>query len=454
MQLKPAQRAAAEQAWSAAGALLESGAQAAGLVLDAELLRAVHSCRLAALPRLSAAGQRTAQQLHDLHAHKSEFRLAAFSWDVHQLLACAYALRGAEMASKELIGEARRAYADVGTLQLRGLFTEAVVSTSGFAGVVSYVVDHTGTVWSLADVAPGEVTRCQYAYVSPIALGDTSLDHRALCRAGLELQHATAAANHRLGTGQSVAAQPSDGRAFWDEPLRNQWEATFEAQLDRVWAAREGATDERRAGDDLLFLRCRVIGADGSAVQLRARGGVFYGVAPSAHRALGYRHNLALLARAVGLDVWIIGRIAYSRPRTLMLLAVGGPRLRLPAEWNARANLGLDTLQPVHLGLSAGPGVVAERDAASAAAFDPLVAFKRRLEQVLLGGRPAISPAAWSGFDHDEDALRRTQLPTAALLLHRLREAPTGALAEAWLAARTYLAAAEAHLQRDAWARG
>src|SRR5690242_7724165 len=127
MKLRPAQRAAAEQAWDAVSALLHSGAQAAGAVLLNELQRAVHSCRVAGLHRLAQAGQRAAQQIADLHARRSEFRLASLAWDVHQVLLVAHAIRSAtDEIDGKWIGQARRGYAAVGSLNLHGLFTEAV----------------------------------------------------------------------------------------------------------------------------------------------------------------------------------------------------------------------------------------------------------------------------------------------------------------------------------------
>src|ERR1700682_3099151 len=79
----------------------------------------------------------------------------------------------------------------------------------------------------------------------------------------------------------------------------------------------------RRAGDDLLFLRCVVIGARDDAVELRIGNRALAGLAPGAHAELVYQHNLRLLAAAPGLPLLIVGRVAFNRPGTLFLLAVG-----------------------------------------------------------------------------------------------------------------------------------
>ncbi len=79
---------------------------------------------------------------------------------------------------------------------------------------------------------------------------------------------------------------------------------------------------------------------------------------------------------------------------------------------------------------------------------------------MLLGGTSALAGTTASGFVHDEAVLARNQLPTAVLLLRELRQAPVDAsdatarrdrLAYAWLAGRTYAAAAEGRLQRQGW---
>jgi hypothetical protein len=509
--LKPAQRAAAAQAWDAATVLLESGAQGAGLVLLGELLRAVHSCRLASLPRLSSAGLRVAQHLRDLQAQRPEFRLEALAADFHELLRTANTLRTAESAAPIWIGTARRTYAPVGSLRVAGLFTEAIASSAGYAGVVTYVCDQDARIWSIADVAPGGAERAREAYATPVDLGDASFDHRSLARSGLHLQHATAAGNHRLGSGRGVGAVGADGRAWTEPPLADLWSPSLEAQLDRAWFARDSPFDERRAGDDLLFLRGTVIGARHDALELRVGGVAMSALAPSAHAELAYRHNLRLLAAAPGLQLLLIGRIAFNRPGTFFLLAIapaGGASqstcfplapppaaepspstgfppaiapaaepspstgfplapapaaeasLVLPAAWGGRVNLGLDQLQAAYV-RGGGASGVAPALAVFAPGVDPLAPLRRRGQQVLLGGRASISGSTWSGVARDESSLQRNHLPTAAQLLAALRSAPqesNGAvrgdrLALAWLAARNYLNAASNRLQRLAWLR-
>jgi hypothetical protein len=263
------------------------------------------------------------------------------------------------------------------------------------------------------------------------------------------VQRATAAANRRLGAGRAVSAASAEGVDWSDPPLLGLW-GSFDPQLERAWEARSD-DEQRRAGGDLLFVRGTLAGATADSVLLQVGGLVLQCSAPGAHLGLAYRHNLGLLARAAGLEIWAIGRINFARPRGVFLLAIGGSLLQLPEAWRGRVNLGLDRLQPAYLPAPGGTSVIAPATVVATRASDPLEPLRQRLGQVLLAGRAAASPAAWSGFLRDEATLRQTALPTAAELLRRLREATGEDLAEAWLAANIYLTAAESRLQREAW---
>jgi hypothetical protein len=341
------------------------------------------------------------------------------------------------------VGEARRGYTEVGSLALSGLFTEAVTSATGYAGVVTYFADESGTLWSLGDIAPGDDGRCRFAYVTPFAIGETRLEHRALSRAGIRLEHARAASNRRLGIGRQLVAEPVDGVAWTEPPLAALFNPPLAAQLQRTWLSSEA---DRGAGDDLVFLRATVAGATPNALLLRSEHVLLHAIAPYAE--LAYRKNLELLSRAVGLAVWLIGRPVISRPRTLHALALASPELTVPDDWRGRINLALDQLLPEHLPPARESAV---KEAPGATTIDPLLPLARRLEQVLLAGASAASAITVAGFMRDEGALQRNQLPTAAALLRRLRQAPPEDLTEAWLAARIYLAAAQGKLQREAW---
>jgi hypothetical protein len=461
------QRAAAEQARTAAVALLDAGASGAGLLLTSELLRAVHSCREAGLHRAAASGLRVAQRLRDLQAERPRFRLGALAADLADLLSTSGQLAGCAEAQAEWLGTARRAYRPLGSLRVSGLFTEAVLSATGYAGVVTYLCDQNGRVWSLADVTPGPPEQCLAAYAAPIDLGDASVAHRTLARGGLHVQRATASADGRLGAGRGVGAVGAEGCAWSDEPLARLWREPLEEQLDRAWSAQgkrsAAIAATQRAGADLVFLRVFVRGLRGQALELVTDSGLSVsGLAASDHEQLAYRSNLRLLGCAPGLPLLVVGRVVFGRARAIVPLAVaaGEPgALDLPSSMGDRVNLGLDALQHAHVP-SASSLAHLLNTVSDDASPDPLDALRRRVYQVVGGGRSAVSEAALGGLARDAAALRRSQLTTAGQILRALgsttAQAPRGQaqrerLARAWLVAWTYLAAASARLQRLSW---
>jgi len=448
------QRDAAGRMWSAGAAVLVGGAGAAGLVVEGELLRAIHSCRLVGLHRLAAAGLRVVERIRALRAQRPEFRLELLASDMHELLATAHALAG-DRAGPEWIGTARREYTTVGSLKLAGIFTEPIIAATGYAGVVTYFVDSIGGLWSLSDVAPGDGGRCQSSYRSAVAIGDVSLPHQLLGRRGLLLQAATASRDRRLGSGKSVAAVVSNANEWTAQPLAGMFARPLADQLDSAWNV-----SERHTGSDLLFIRGKIAGARDNALLIETADGVLGAFAPSDHEALAYRDNMRLLGSIPNLELLAIGRILFEHPASVALLAVALGGSSLPDQWSGRVNLGLDVLTRGLLPaaeLQASPGELAMR---SSDATQPLDAIRRRLLQVLMGGTPAVSPVAWTGIERDESMLVTCNLATGGRILAALRSCGAddrprlerqNRLARAWLAASTYEQSAKAHVQRLTW---
>jgi hypothetical protein len=455
------QRAAAVQAWAAGVALLDAGASGAELLLTSELLRAVHSCREAGLHRAATSGQRVAQRLRELQAEHPHFRLVALSADLADLLAASRQLARNSEVRAEWLGTARRAYTPSGSLRVSGVFSEAVLSAGGYAGVVTYVCDQNGRIWSLADVAPGPPELCLQAYASPIDLGDASITHRTLARGGLHMQRATASADGRLGARRGVSAVGASGVAWTDEPLASLWREPLVAQLDRAWSSRGQA---HRAGADLVFMRGVTRGLRGQSLELQTDAGLrVSGLAASDHEELAYRSNLRLLGCAPGLPLLVVGRVVFGRPRAVVPLAIAAAEpgaLDLPVSLGDRVNLGLDALQHAHVP-SAGRLPHRLGEGHDDTPPDPLDVLRRRVYQVVGGGRSAVSEAARGGLTRDAAALHQSQLTTAGHILgalgtattvERSPEAQRERLARAWLVAWTYLGAASARLQRLSWA--
>ena len=454
----------------AATAMLKAGAGAFGLVIEGELLRAAHSCRIVGLHRLAAALVRLVERGREYRDQRPEFRLEALAGDLHDVLSTVWRLRDGS-ATVHLVGTARRSYRPVHSMRLCGIFTEAIASAGGFAGVVTYLLDTQARIWSTADVTPGEAVRCQVAYYAPVLLGEVGLSHAALSRAGVRAQAMSASVDRRLGSGREVRAFEAEGASWTDPPLASLWEVPLGKQLDWAWSARELPLDARPAGSDLLFIRARVQGVDEAALIVETEAGLRLRLtAPSDHAELPYLDNLRLLGSCPGMMARWIGRVRPGAPRALQILAVGADTVtqagvEFPSDWRQHANLGLDRLQRAYLP-DAGPRPFALRRSENEAPIaDPLDVVRRRVLQIVSGGAATVAQPAWSGIESDERTLERAQLRTAAGLLRSLRFAvaqgsnglaasllkPADPLARAWTAMREYERHASARLERLRW---
>jgi hypothetical protein len=459
-----ARRAAAREALRALGEVAAAGALGSGVVVTGELLRTLHAARVSELPRLSSAVLRVASGVRACRERSERFELAPFAADLGDALACAHALgRGAGPDLARWIGTARRSYTRAGTLRLHGLASEPVVTGSGYAGVVTYLVDARGAVLTLADVAPGDATRVPLAYAGAARLGGGTLTHRELCRSGLFIEGATVSAEGRLGAGQGVravlapasdwSAPPFD--ALFRRPLLAQVRDGFEA-LD-VGADRAGLLlfDGVLRGASEEALRIEVPDAPGTPV--------LDAVPASPLAALPFHDNLRLLAQRAGIRLRLVGRLVPSRALRLQLLALGPPPgadgLALPPDWAGRCNLGLDRLAGaafVDGGAPAPAGLRAE----PARTADALLPLTRRLERLALGGRATFAGAA-ERVEREARALEQDLMPCAAAVLRALcatalDRGPDGAerLAMAAAGASEYLGRARRAIELGAWAFG
>ena len=174
-ELTARQRIAADGLWQVAVDALAAGTVGCGVVLRTALLRAVHEARANGLHRAAASGTRVAARLRAARAAEPQYRLADLTDDLCELLAVSRRLRGDRPPAGELgplLGTARRAYDPQAGLRLYGLCAVPVVTDSGYAGVVTYLVDRTGRVWTVADLAPGDVARAAGAGDATVAVGE------------------------------------------------------------------------------------------------------------------------------------------------------------------------------------------------------------------------------------------------------------------------------------------
>ncbi|MFJ6381582.1 hypothetical protein ACIQI7_16505 [Kitasatospora sp. NPDC092039] len=471
--LTAAELAAVRHLHGAAAAVLAAGVSGAGAVSQAELLRAAHRARLAGLYRPAAAAVTVATRIRAARSGAPDHRLVDLVAGLRELLGLTTALATGAAPVAELRGTARQAYREEGGLRLHGLFAEPVL-TATHAGAVSWAVDATGRLSSIAEVMPHDDDAAAAARQAvgagnrTLRLGDAALSHREFSRAGLAVQGATRSTGGRLGAGASVRAVRAAGAAWTAEPAARLWSQPAAAQVARALAAQELPYESRPAGSDLLFLDVTLLGpaptGPGGTPQLLARctpGGPAGGSAQGAaggpvivlrsahdHPGLPFRANLALLATAPGLRLRVIGRLERADRPELHLLAVGTPPddpgpLTLPADRAGRVNLGLERLQTADLAGPApawpatapptGPGRAeqpadqpaderADQPTAPAPYGPPVHVLGRRVEQTVTTGRHALAPSEALAAA-DRALLRAAGLATAAELLDGLRAA-------------------------------
>ncbi|GGP73660.1 hypothetical protein ACWDY7_24230 [Streptomyces calvus] len=446
------QRVAARAVFDAAGAVLEAGADGAGAVLQAELLHAAHTARLAGLPRASAAAVSVVTGVRAARSADPGHRLADLTGALAEALGVAHRLpdaTGDDLTG--LRGTVRQPYRPDGSLRLYGLFTEPVLTATGYAGAVTWTADADGRLYTVSDVAPGGPARATGAADRAVRIGDTSLTHRELSRAGLAVSGATVSPTGRLGAGAGVRAVRAAGASWHAEPLDRLWSVPA---ADQVARALDG-------GPDLLFLDVTLAGtvrgttgdcllADCAGVPLRL-------VTAHDDPSLPYRDNLRLLAAARGSRLRIVARLAPGPLPRVLLLAT-----EHPTDPTARVDLGLDRLQ--HADLPAG-AVASPAADVPAADEPPLHLLRRRVHQAVSGGRRVL--ALGGGASGDGARLRRLGLGTAGDLLDdlhaaaadrsrdsfgRLLPADTARFARSWLAAALYTDTVERSLCAGAWA--
>jgi hypothetical protein len=455
--------AEARRSFAMCAEILAAGAEATGAFAQAELLRAIHACRSAGLHRLAAAQTRVLRSIRELRADRPEFSLAVLTADLRDALAVAWAL-AAGASAPALVGTARRDYEPIGNLQLRGLFTEATVARSGYAGAVTYLADERGALYTRADVAPGDARRAAAAYDAPAGIGDAVLSHRELSRAGLFMSDATASADGRLGAGQKVRAVRASEPSRWDHPLLDaRWQVPLARQLAAIAEHDAAPAGLRPAGWDLVFVEGTVIG--GAAVALSVDDRVLHLTTAHDHRHLQARDNLAVLARATGLRIRAIARVRLASAGRLELLALGPAadetRLALPDSWHGRANLHYDRLRAPPLA-----DRPARADQPAIDDDDLLEPLRRRVERVVLGGLGTLPTHALADLERDAAVLADRALRGGAdalrdlgSVVHGATRTMTGArraidrtpFAQAWLRAALYDATARRRLNLARW---
>lgn len=383
--------------WEAASAVLQAGVSGSGAVVQASLLRAVHTARLAGLYRASTVALRVVAGIRAAHARSSEFHRATMTADLSELLLVCHQLRSGVGDVASLRGTARREYRPIGSLRLYGLFTERVVASSGYAGVVTHLVDADGQLWTVNAVTPGGSV--SGALDGPVAIGESGLSHRALGRSGLLLSAATASADHRLGAGTNVRAVAAEGAPWTSPPASLLWRP-LEDQISRAFTS----------SNELLFLSGTVVGSTGGALRLEVENR-FVDLVGSCDTSWD---NLGLLASLTDKRLWVVARLLRDQPSTAVALAVSGD-VTPPSSFNGRVNLTLDRLQRSHVD---SPHQMLSTSTETAQS--PVELLERWLHRATLGGRkmPMITSTV-----ADQARLTRLGLTATAQLLGALEKA-------------------------------
>ncbi|MEU9318164.1 hypothetical protein [Streptomyces sp. NPDC048295] len=474
--LTAAQVRAATALWDAAAEALSAGVVAGGAVVQAELLRAAHTARLAGLPRAEAAALRVVRGLRAARERSEGQRLADLTGAFRELLVGTAPLASGS-AGTDAAGSARRVYEQGGSLRVYGLCREPVLSATGYGGVTTHLVGSDGAGYTVSDVRPGGLARVKGAGSASVALGGAVLDHAGLARGGLRIVGATVSADGRLGAGRGVGATPLRGVDWSEEPAAALFARPVQEAMTAVLAdGASGAGAPGSTAPSLLGCDVEVIGPAGDSVVVRAAGeGPMLRLRPAhPHPELPHAANLRRIAEHRGLALRVLGRPDLDRAATLLSLAVGpvpgaSATLRLPDEWKGRADLGYDRLQGEHFPretagptacgpVAAGPDPLAEA---------PLWRVRRLLETGVAGGRRAVAEAG-RGTDAASLSARLTRagLGRAAHLAQaltteagrrprdafgRLTDPSADAYTRAWLASAVHLAAAERSLVAASW---
>ncbi|MGX1914699.1 hypothetical protein ACWIID_38625 [Streptomyces phaeochromogenes] len=498
-----AQIRAAAGLWTAAAAVLSAGTAGTGAVLQAELLRAAHTARLTGLHRAESAALGVVRCLRTARDPYSPAKLAELVTTLRELLLVARLLKAGD-PEPALIGAVRRNHRPDGSLRLYGVCREPVVGADDLGGVVTHLLDDDGRWYTLRDVQPGGPARARRAGTALVAIRSFLSDHFRVSRGGLIISGASVSPEGRLLAERGVRATFAAGRP-WTEPAPA---TVFTRPLAESAAVRfpaslvcdpEGTGDPEQVGDPerardlggagyarpLIGCDVEIAAADGEDLLVRelpCGGDAFAGCPPlpgppvrlapaHGHPALAHTANFRQLCARPGLRIRVLGRLDPDRVTTLRALAVGPvpnteATLRLPDDWQGRADLGYDLLLSDHFPPDI-PAPSPPTPSSHASGDSPLWRVRRLVELAVTGGR-RIAAESTRGNDHDGHAavLRRSGLVTGSDLITALgavagrraldvfgrhSAADPDQYATQWLATAVYLAAAETDLKHGTW---
>jgi hypothetical protein len=476
------QLAAASAVWNSAAPLVTQGIVNSGALRLAELLRAANLCRSTGMHVLSRSAIRMAEHIKRRNTSDASFVLADACDDLRLVLRDAWNVMHG-FADQRDLGSGRRKFESQGGLRLFALACEPVIAASGYAGVVTHLVDSSGETFHLSEVMPGGGSRVRAKYATAVRIGDTNITHEKLSRAGLVISGATVAPDGRLGAGANVRAAAASPVAL--EPQ----------SADRFSSAIRSAlaNEEPRR---LLVARVRILGSTtngifvevfhnignvsdkqsdtpsgDSSAQTQAftspESRVMQLVPATENVELPAISNLQLLAKQIDLELVIVGDVVPGPVPSARLLAFSPCHVNdfaLPDSWVGRCNAGIDRLEP---------GMFRYRSTSVAGGVLPVAAVavpssdaRRVLERITAVGTLALQNTATRDLNRCVDGLASHGLARGSAIFDRLitgsrgkdrevdgrlRPPAVSTVAAAWLAGATWEHAFRHQIATNAW---
>lgn len=480
------QMGASDMMAKAVAEILSSGLRAAGGGIQSKLLRAIHECRATGLHRLAAAGLRILNHARLIRKGSEEFIPDEAVRSIQEALLVAQQISATETSpSAQWIGTARRRYRPVASLKLNGLCCEPVLTASGYAGVVTWMLSEKGDVVSTSDVQPGTASRILQAWKSGVTLAGLAMSHADLSQQRLLVSKATISEDGRVGGSDSAKAVPSKHEGWNCDAIKKRFEEPIVDQVKRYFDQSDVVGKVTNEGASLMFLTGTICGYDDTALVLRLDNDSIVRLTIAIDTEdLPYRDNLTLLARAAGLRIRCVTRLIPLQPGDFQLLAIGtagavsakqekanAPELKTGAA-GAHIDLGLEALQRSQLTTAEQHPVEASEiqhqgsstsDIHSAPAEGILIDW---LRAIATGGRHTLSRSAIQRLIKDARHLEANFQPTASQVLMTLAQqtietqttleglrfpADSAQLASSWLATAIVHSTTHQHLQHSAW---
>lgn len=311
--------------------LLNVGINGAGVAVQSGVIRAVHQCRAVGLHRLATIGLRIIDGTRQVRRRAQESDPIQLCDDITDCLETAHHIQSGVAIDEFWIGTARRKQYPVRPRRLHGLLAEPVLTRSGFAGVVVYLLGEDDQIYSVSDVRPGGAELCRAAYRGGIDVGPMVEPASKLARSQYLGSEMTASRDGRLGRGKSIKIAEQSA-SDWNSPAtKKRFDSPLSDQWERVYGQTVVPADIRPAGWDFVFVGGSVIGAAGPDLLLIVENQqtVIRLAIANDTQELYYRENLKILSHAPGLRLKCVGRLDDNAMQSFLATGVYLRRCRV-----------------------------------------------------------------------------------------------------------------------------